>query len=241
MRNSIILILLLCTLTTSAKKGIDRGITNSTFIPKGQWLLGSTLSYSEHHDDNFKFLVLQDITTEGYTFKVSPYCGYFFRDNVAAGMRVAYSRTYTGIDDLELGLGDGLSFSIENQHYLEHNVSVTGFLRTYIGLGSSKVFGLFNEARVVYSYGQGKNTTGKGHTLTGTYQTINDFQVGIAPGLTAFVSDFAAVEVSVSIMGFDFKWIDQKTNQVETGSRTKSSGNFKIDLFSINLGMSFYF
>ena len=48
------------------------------------------------------------------------------------------------------------------------------------------------------------------------------------------------VEVSVGVMGFNFKWQDQNTNQVESGSRRVSSGNFKFDLFSINIGMTFY-
>lgn len=58
--------------------------------------------------------------------------------------------------------------------------------------------------------------------------------------MTAFITNWAAAEVSVGVMGFDFKWTDQKTNQVETGKRRVSSGNFKINLFSINLGMTFY-
>ena len=58
--------------------------------------------------------------------------------------------------------------------------------------------------------------------------------------MTAFITDWSAVEVSVGVMGFDFKWIDQTTNQVETGSSRTSSGNFKINLFSINIGMTFY-
>ena len=65
-------------------------------------------------------------------------------------------------------------------------------------------------------------------------------QIGIAPGLTAFVTNFAAVEVSMDVMGFDFKWVEQQTNQIETGKRRTSSGNFKINLFSINIGMTFY-
>lgn len=37
------------------------------------------------------------------------------------------------------------------------------------------------------------------------------------------------------------KWTDQTTDQIDKGSRRSSSANFKIDLFSINLGMNFYF
>lgn len=223
-----------------AVKPIDRGLKKSTFIPKGQWMVGGTFSYSEHEEGNYRFLVLENVATNGYSFKVSPYCGYFFRDNVAAGLRFTYSRNYTDLSSLDINLGDDLSFNLSDLGYLEHQFSSTGFLRTYMALGSSRVFGFFNEARLTYGYGQGKNTSGKGEDYTGTYQTIQNLQVGFAPGLTAFISDFAAVEVSVGVMGFNFKWIDQTTNQVETGRRRVSSGNFKIDLFSINIGMTFY-
>ncbi|MDO5569915.1 MAG: hypothetical protein Q4F97_00430 [Bacteroidales bacterium] len=230
-----------CVAQSDTNRGFDRGIMKQTFIPKGQWLSGATFSYTEHQDDNYKFLVLKNMTTEGYTCKVTPFFGYFFANNVAAGLRFTYSRTYANLENIDIDFGDDLSFEIDDQYYLEHNFASTAFLRTYIPIGSSRIFGLFNEARLTYGYGQAKDTSGKGNDLTGTFQTINNLQVGIAPGMTAFITNFAAVEVSVGVLGFDFKWIDQKTDQIYDGSRTKSSGNFKIDLFSINLGMSFYF
>ena len=73
---------------------IDRGIMQSVFIPKGQWMTGGTVSYSEHEEDNLNFLVIKNVEGLGYTFNVSPYVGYFFKDNVAAGLRFGYNRTY---------------------------------------------------------------------------------------------------------------------------------------------------
>ena len=58
--------------------------------------------------------------------------------------------------------------------------------------------------------------------------------------MTAFITDWSAIEVSVGVMGYNFEWTNQETNQVEEGSRRTSSGNFKINLFSINIGMTFY-
>ncbi len=49
--------------------------------------------------------------------------------------------------------------------------------------------------------------------------------------MTAFITDWSAVEVSVGVMGFDFKWIDQETNQVEEGRQRVLRGNFKIKIF----------
>ncbi|WP_462337422.1 hypothetical protein [Phocaeicola barnesiae] len=218
---------------------IDREIQERVFIPKGQWMTGGSVSYSEHEEDNLNFLVLKDFEALGYDFKVSPYVGYFFRDNMAAGLRFTYSRDYLDLGNADVDLGD-LVISLKDLYYLEHKYSASGFLRTYMPIGRSKIFGLFNEVRLTYSYGEGKNSTGSGTEYDGTYQKTNSMQIGFAPGLTAFVTNFAAVEVSMDVMGFDFKWVEQQTNQIETGKRRTSSGNFKINLFSINIGMTFY-
>ena len=221
-------------------KRIDRGVQEKVFIPKGQWMAGGSVSYSEHEENNLNFLVLKDVEGKGYNFKVSPYVGYFFADNMAAGFRFAYNRTYLDMPNLQLNLGDDLNISLEDLYYLQHRYDVSGFLRTYMPIGNSKIFGLFNELRLSYGYSTGKNSTGSDTEYDGTFEKAHHLQIGIAPGLTAFVTNWAAVEVSMDIMGFDFKWQDQKTNQIETGKRRTSSGNFKIDLFSINIGMTFY-
>lgn len=219
---------------------IDREITKMTFIPKGTWMTGGTASYSEHDEDNLNFLVLKDVKALGYTFSISPYVGYFFKDNVAAGMRFAYNRTYLDMDNFELNLGEDFNINLNNLYWLEHKYEVSGFLRTYMPIGKSKIFGLFNELRFTYGYGEGKNSTGSGTEYDGTYERSHNFLIGMAPGLTAFITDWSAVEVSVGVMGYNFKWVNQTTNQIETGKKRTSSGDFKINLFSINIGMTFY-
>ncbi len=219
---------------------IDRGIMQTVFIPKGQWMTGGTVSYSEHEEDNLNFLVIKNVQGLGYTFNVSPYVGYFFKDNMAAGLRFGYNRTYLDMANFELNLGEDFNINLKDLYYLEHEYQVSGFLRTYMPIGKSKIFGLFNEVRLTYAYGVGKNSTGAGTEYDGTYEQAHNLQIGIAPGMSAFVTNWSAVEVSVGVMGYNFKWQNQKTNQVETGMRRTSSGNFKINLFSINIGMTFY-
>lgn len=219
---------------------IDRGIMQSVFIPKGQWMAGGTVSYSEHEEDNLNFLVIKDVEALGYTFNISPYVGYFFKDNVAAGFRFGYNRTYLDMGNFELNLGEDFNINLKDLYYLEHEYQVSGFLRTYMPIGRSKIFGLFNEVRLTYAYGVGKNSTGSNTEYDGTFERAHNLQIGIAPGMTAFVTDWSAVEVSVGVMGYNFKWQKQTTNQIESGTRRTSSGNFKINLFSINIGMTFY-
>ena len=183
---------------------------------------------------------MKDVQGLGYTFNVSPYAGYFFRDNVAAGMRFSYNRTYLYMDNFELNLGEYFNINLKDLYWLEHKYEVGGFLRTYMPIGKSKIFGLFNEVRLTYGYATGKNSTGSGTEYDGTFERTHSLQIGIAPGMAAFVTDWSAVEVSVGVMGYNFKWVNQKTNQIETGKRRTSSGNFKINLFAINIGMTFY-
>ena len=203
-------------------------------------MVGASFSYSEHTDDNFKWLVMDDVTSTGYTFKVSPVVSYFIRDNIAIGGRVAYSRGLTDLGNLSLNLGDDLSFDLSNYKDKSHTVSGSFFVRTYLNLGDSKRFGLFNEARVTYGYGQSNVEDGTGDELKGTHQIKQNLNFGVAPGITCFINDYVAVEAAIDVLGLDFKWYDQKTNQVETGKRTNSGANFKINLLSINLGITFY-
>lgn len=219
---------------------IDREIMKQTFIPKGQWMAGGTVSYQEHDQENLNFLILKDVEGRGYTFSVSPYVGYFFKDNISAGMRFAYNRTYLDMKNFDLELGEDFNISLNNLYWLEQKYKVGGFLRTYMPIGKNKIFGLFNEVQINYAYGVGKNSTGSGTEYDGTFERSHTLQIGIAPGLTAFVTDWSAVEVSIGVMGFDFKWVNQTTNQIETGFRRTSGGNFKINLFAINIGMTFY-
>ena len=58
--------------------------------------------------------------------------------------------------------------------------------------------------------------------------------------MAVFVNDFAAVEATIGVLGYQYKRTEQTTNQIHHSSRETSSANFKIDIFSISLGMTFY-
>ena len=75
----------LCTFCVEAQ--FVRKIEQRTFVPKGQWILGNTISYSEYSGKNYQFLVVENFSGKGYSFKVSPVLCYAFKDNMAAGGR----------------------------------------------------------------------------------------------------------------------------------------------------------
>jgi hypothetical protein len=69
---------------------------------------------------------------------------------------------------------------------------------------------------------------------------VNKIQLAVCPGLTAFVTDFMAIECSIGVLSLNYNWTDQKTNRVETGKNRSGGANFKLNLLSINLGMTVY-
>ena len=60
------------------------------------------------------------------------------------------------------------------------------------------------------------------------------------PGLSVFVTNEVAVEVSVGIMGFNYNKTVQTTNQVDKSVMESSGANCKINPLSVGLGMSVY-
>lgn len=220
----------------------DRGIELKTFIPKGQWMVGATFSYNEHVDDNFEFMsILQDITSDGYTFKVTPLVSYFVKDNISIGARFAYGRSITNLGSLSLELGDDLSFSVDNFKSVSNTYTGALFARMYLNLGESKRFGLFSEGRVAYGYSESNSSSGTGADLSGVYQLKHNLNIGFSPGITCFMDNHVAVEASVNVAGLNFNWYDQTKDQVDKGSRHSSSASFKINLLSVDIGIVFFF
>lgn len=218
----------------------ERGIVKQTFVPKGQWFFGGTCSYAEMSQENYKFLVLKGWDGTGYQLAIKPFVGYMVMNDLGVGATFAYERSLFKVDNLNIHLNEDLNFEISDYYILEHIYTASAFMRVFMNIEESKRFGLFNDVKLMFGGGQGKYINGDGDILEGTYQTI--FKTGLiySPGVAVFINDYAAVEASVGVLGVQMKRIKQTTNNVHTGSFNRSSANFKIDLFSIALGVSIY-
>ncbi len=217
-----------------------RKIELTTFVPKGQWIVGSSVSFSEYNGKNYQFLIIDNITTDGYTFKVTPSALYAFRDNMAAGVKMSYKRSLTKLKDVTINVDEDNEFEIDDLYQLSHSYGGIMVMRNYISLGSSRRFALYADVQIEYAGGQSKVITGKSESITGTYATNKDFNIGLAPGMVAFINNYTAVEVSIGVLGFNFSKVRQVTDQVYVGERSLNTANFRINLFSIGLGISFY-
>ena len=227
-----------------ARRGmIRRDATKTLFIPKGQWMMGGQLSWKQWDNDNLSYLLLQDLHFSGHTFSVGPYLGYFFAKNMAVGARFSYNRSYLNVDEVGMSLGEGLSFSLNDFYYLQHGYQSSVFLRSYIPIGESKIFGLFGELQLNHSFSEWKCSVGRDDLLQGVYQNTHALELGLAGGLVVFLTDFAAAEVMLNVGGCDYKWGYQNIKEIDKkdeGRLNSSSADFKIDLFSIKFGLTFY-
>lgn len=230
---------------------IDRSELKATFIPKGTWMAGLAANYHEWDNENLNFLVLKNLDLKAHMLSVSPATGYFVSDNLAIGLRYNYSRQFFDLGSLELSLGEDLNINLKDLYYIEHKHEAAVFMRYYMPLFGSKIIGGFAEARLSYANANGKNTTGVRdeandiNTLDGSYSTTHGLTLGVSPGLSVFVTDFLAVESSIGIMGVNYQWTNYKNlhpgaTEYEQGKSNHGGANFKFNIFSVNIGLTFY-
>ena len=217
----------------------DRGITNYRFIPKNKWIGGVTVSVFNFESDNSRLLfsLLKDIDLNLRTLSVKPFVGYAIKDNTVVGLKFGYSRISGGIDNLALNIED-LDIALKDIKYTDDSYSFSLFHRSYIGLDPKGLFGLFNETTLGYSTGSTRFSRGVDETLKYTDTSINQLKVGINPGIAIFIMPNVGAEVSFGVAGFTYNWEKQKKSSGETGKRTNSGANFKINLFNINIGLT---
>lgn len=230
------------TLTINQRREM-RGLTSRSnlFVPKGQWIFGGAASYSTHTNSSYDFLVVENINSDGYTVKVSPFLAYAVKDNMAIGARFIYSRTFYKLDSAELKMGDedtGINLSVDGYYVLRHSYEGAVTWRNYIPLGRSKRFAIFTD--IQFSAGGIQGKYAEGQPVRGTFERGYSVGLGVTPGLVAFATNNMALEVSVGVMGISYSHIDQVHNQVTTGSRSSSNMNFKVNIFSLGLGVAFY-
>ncbi|PWJ40158.1 hypothetical protein [Sediminitomix flava] len=207
------------------------------FIEKGTWLIGGDFAYNTKSYHNFDALLglMGNTTSENYNFKVSPFAAYFIKDDMAIGGRFVYQRKKS------LGSSEILSDTPTSYDDISQRFSTKIFMRNYLRLGTSNRFALFNETSIGHSYEEKQSIATIDGETNGSFSRINALEIGVSPGLVAFINDFTAVEVSLNVLGFSTEWETKTENQVDTSTRTSSSADFMIDLLSLNIGVSFYF
>ncbi|MFI3261389.1 MAG: hypothetical protein R3Y26_00625 [Rikenellaceae bacterium] len=220
----------------------NRGLVemSTKFVPKGQWIVGATGSYSTHDNDEYSLFIVDGINSQGYSVNISPTVAYVFKENLAAGLRFNYSRSLLRIDDANLTIGgdDGTEIVVNDFYALEHSYTASAIVRQYVPLGRAKRFAFFVDGELEGGGFQSKFANDE--PVHGTFSRGYSLGIGLSPGIAAFATNNVAIEVTVGMLGANFIHMDQAHNQVYAGELNYSSLNFKINLLTIGLGFSIY-
>ncbi|MBR2006691.1 MAG: hypothetical protein IKA01_01770 [Alistipes sp.] len=243
MRKLIFITIMLCftgALSVRAQR-YDRGfdLNSVSFVEKGTWMIGGSVGYSTHKNDNYQFLIIENINSTGYRFSASPMFCYMVRDNMGVGMRFAYGRNLLRVDSASINIEE-IGINVKDYYSLSHDFTTMAIYRNYIPLGESHRFALFNETQLAYGIGQAKLIDNHGSSLIGTYEKSTNVSLGLNPGMVAFVNNHLAIEVNVGMLGLNYAHTEQVHNQVSTGDRKSTQINFKVNILSIGFGVSYY-
>lgn len=218
----------------------DAPYESVVFVPRGEWVAGLSASYSQQNAKDYDFFVFQNIDGDSYDFKVSPMVGYAFADDLVAGLKFAYSRSRVKLDKGEVALDSDPVATADNLYMLGHNYYGTAFMRNYFSMGSSRRFGFFSEVQLQLGGGQAKGLSGSGDALTGNYDTSFSVSAGVVPGIAVFLNNYSALEMTVGVLGYSYNYTKSVRDRIYDSHRSWSYANFKINLFSVTFGVSFY-
>ncbi|MDD6777430.1 MAG: hypothetical protein PUD91_00140 [Bacteroidales bacterium] len=217
-----------------------RNIEQRVFVPKGQWIAGLSVSFSQSEQSNYSFLIVEGIDGDTYSFKASPLVCYMVKDDLGLGGKLEYSRNRVRMDRADIVLDSETDYSNENFYSISQGFSGMAVLRNYINLGRSKRFGIYNEVQLKLGYSESKLCNGAGNDFTGTFARSYSAGLAVAPGLVAFLNNYSALEVNVGVLGFNYSYTKQITDQVKVSHLHTKSANLRLNLLSISFGVAFY-
>ena len=216
----------------------DRGLFNYLYIPKGQWAFGMTASYGEFDADDVQLLsVLKDFDFNGKLYSIKPSVSYFFRNNQSIGIKFNYTNGEANLSGLTIDFDDDLNFSLKDVSYHTRSYAASIFYRNYIGLSNMKRFAIFNDVDLTFGGGTSQFKRYYNGELRDTRTSAFEASLNFSPGLCVFIMDYVSFNVSFGVFGLNFRNEQQKTNDVEEGSRFTCGANFKFNLFNINFGI----
>ena len=242
-RLSLIFLMLYLGALCAEAQHYDRGyeaVPSSPFVKKGTWMSGGTARYSQHNNDDFNLLVINDINSSGINLSVNPRLMYMFKDNMGVGLRFSYDRSMLDLTSADLSISE-ISMSARDCYQIQHKFSAHAVYRSYIPLGNSKRVAMFADLLFGGSFKQGKAFNAGGEYVVGTYGQNYALELAVEPGIVAFLSERLAVELNVGIFGVNYSWRDQLRNQVIGGHSDSTSAGFMVNLLSLGVGLSYYF
>lgn len=238
----ILSLLLLGTFSAGAQK-YDRGyetVPSKPFVKKGTFIMGGNARFSQHANDDYSFLVINNINSTGISAGGSLQMLCTFRDNMAVGIKADYDRSILDLTSADLAVAQ-IEMNAADCYQIQHKAGGYGVFRAYIPFGRSKRVAMFADLQLGGSFKQAIAYNAGGDYVVGTFNESYSLKLGVDPGLVAFLTDRFALQMNVGVFGVQYSWTNQIHNQVDNGNYDSTSAGFMVNLLALGIGISYYF
>ena len=234
---AIVWVLLLCWGSAEAEGFFNAGVPDSKMgsLKKGTNFVGMNLSVNTQKSDSPSSLIQNLDSVEKGAFEINAFGGHFIKDLWAVGGKINYT-----FSESDLGFSEG-SDRLKAER-IDRFTSLGGFLRVYLPMEKAGRFSLFIETSLDVGYGKSVVQTTLPDDLERKISEYYVCDLGVTPGIMAFINDGVAVEVSVNVMGLKSEWGDYDFNDGEqTGNSSSVDLDFTVKLLTLYIGLTYYF
>ena len=203
-------------------------------LKKGTRIIGLSMTLKNNDSENPDSILPDILTVEQSRYKINAFGGYFIRDLFQIGGKWGYDYTKNEYSFLD-------SSKIRSQVVKEYNR--IGFsIRNYLPIDNSGRFSLFVQTGLDFGYGKEVKQDTFENNIDRKVSKNYILEVGVTPGIMAFINKGVAIEASVNVLGLSTKWGKYDLNNGElTGHHSSTDLDFTVDLLSLFLGITYHF
>ena len=210
---------------------------NQDFKPfkKRNVYVGFAFSLQDKKMTNTNYLFRQVVDGERLNYDIVLKGGYYTGDYGMAILSLNYYQN--DFDGLVFKDPDSLQ-----SNKLTRGFAVTPGFRSSVPLTPNERLSFFTE--IGFTFGGSSSLTQDVKNIDEIdriHETDFNFRVGLSPGITFFAMENFALEVQLNVLGYDLKVSKMSINNGPESKQVRQNVDFNIDLFSLNLGLSYYF
>jgi hypothetical protein len=214
-------------------------------LSKGRMMINGSLSYSQNQNNQYDTSQNKHISGyKDYIFNGTLRCGYFVTGNILVGVYGSYgNQKYSNETQYGTPFFTSSSESTSSSYY-------TGIFSRYYKMIAKSKFAAFGQVSAGFGTGKttNKNTTsnsgGSTATTNGSHESMSAISAGIAPGITYFLTNRLAFEMSFGNLAYNFqhtKNYDANNKLLTENKNSVFNSSLNLSFSSLTLGASFYF
>lgn len=213
-------------------------VTDRLFIPSGEIQGGLQMAYASLSGDNSELmLLLNGMDAKASFAAVMPFVSYAYKDNRVFGVRLTHSSAKGSIDKTTISLlNDGLEFDLSDLMASTRSLGVSAYHRTYHGLDSRGVCGLFYD--VVMGYHGGRSQFAMGDPSG--YTRSSKLKLSFSPGFELFLMNNVSLQLALSLADLSYTSVKYIEDETVVGRRSSFKVSSNLNLMGLYFGMTIH-